>query len=413
MKKKWINLLLFGLITICCTAQTGGYKFYSKLDSVTTSGFYNIELTPDLYAHLKTDYSDLRIVNDAGKWIPHVLHVPANEKTDMALIMPLKFSIIENSGINTVLLIEGVQKISNNIGLVITNTAAERFCTLSGSNDKKSWFVINDSVLLSPVPAENETENILRINFPATSYRFYKVIIRNKNKDPFNIRGVVEYATASKVTNRLNKLIDNPVGTIQQKDSGKISYIKISLQLPYQFDNISLQLTGVEYYTRKVDLYIPYNENHSFSNPGQLLQSFTVSNNSSLQFKIPLTKASVYYLLINNEDNLPLTVNEVKTAISNHYITAYLENGNNYTLIMDNEAAVMPDYDLAKLNSKIPDSILFLHVGKITAAEENKLVTTPAKNNKWILWASIAAALLILLFFTYKMFKEVEKRKTT
>lgn len=413
MKKKWINLLLFSLITICCAAQTGGYKFFSKLDSVKTSGFYNIELTPDLYARLKTDFSDLRIVNDAGKWIPHVLHAPAAEKTDVGLIMDLKYSITENSTVNTVLVIESVEKISNNIGLIITNTAAERFCTLSGSNDKKSWFVINDSVLLSPAPAENSTENISRINFPATSYRFYKIIIRNKNKDPFNIKGVIAYSVSAKVTTTLDKLIQNPVGAIQQKDSGKISYIKVIQQLPYQFDQISLQLSGVKYYNRQVHLYIPYSNNHSFSNPGQLIQSFTVSNNSTLEFKMPLTKVSVFYLLIYNDDNLPLTVTAVKTAISNHYITAYLETGSNYTLIMDNEAAVMPNYDLAKLNSKIPDSIAFLHVGKIMAFAEIKIPETTAKNNKWILWVSITAALLILLFFTYKMFKEVDKRKIT
>lgn len=401
---------MFSLICICCTAQTDGYKFYAPLDSVKTSGFYNIELTPGLYAGLKTDYSDLRIVNDAGKWIPHVLHAPAYERTNMALIMNLEFSITEDSRVNTVLIIESGQRISDNIGLIITNTAAERFCTLSGSNDKKSWFVINDSVLLSPAPAENETENISRINFPPNSYRFYKLIIHNNNNDPFNIKGVVGYATAAEITNPLNKLIENPVAVIQQKDSGKISYIKISQQLPYQFDHISLKLSAVKYYNRKIDLYIPYSENHSFSNPGQLLQSFTVSNNSSLQFKIPLTKASVYYLLINNEDNLPLTVNKVKTAVSNHYITTYLENGFNYKLIMDNEAAVMPAYDLAKLNSKIPDSISFLQFGKIMAAAENKLPETAA-NNKWMLWSAIAAALLILLFFTYKMFNEVDKRK--
>jgi hypothetical protein len=412
MKKKWINLLLFVLMTICCTAQTGGYKFYCKLDSVKTAGFYNIELTPELTAHLKTDYSDLRIVNDAGKWIPHVLHAPAYERTAHDAAYDLKFSITENSGVNTVILIESGKNITSNFGLIITNTAAERFCMLSGSDDKKNWFVINDSILLSPVPAENKTENITRINFPPNSYRFYKVVIHNKNKDPFNITGVVEDVPVSDITNKQNKLIQNPVGKIQQKDSGKISYIKVSQQLPYQFDNISLQLTGVKYYTRQVDLYIPYAENHSISSPGHLLQSFTVSNNSTLQFKVPLTKAAVYYILINNDDNLPLVVNEIKTSVNNHYITTYLENSSNYTLIMNNEAAVMPDYDLAKLNSKIPDSISFLQFGKVTAVEENK-ITTPAKNNKWILWTSIAAALLILLFFTYKMFKEVDKRKTT
>ena len=222
----------------------------------------------------------------------------------------------------------------------------------------------------------------------------------------------MEYAPAPEIKNPLNKLNENPAATIQQKDSGKISYIKISQQLPFHFDNISLQLSGVKYYNRKVDLYIPDAGNHSFSNPGELLRSFIVSNNSTLQFTVPLTKASVLYLLINNEDNLPLVVKSVKTSCSNHYITTYLENAGNYTLIMDNKAAVLPNYDLTELNTNIPDSIPFLHVGKITPAKENDAPVAAEKNNKWMLWLAIAAALLILLFFSYKMLTEVDKRKT-
>jgi hypothetical protein len=413
MKKKLINLLLSGFMFFYASAQTAGYKFYSLLDSVKTSGFYNIELTPELNAHLKTDYSDIRIINSSNKWVPHILRNPASEGSDTQLSMDFKFTKTENTRLSTTLEIENRGTLISNINLVIRNTAAERFCTLSGSDDRAHWFIINDSILLNPVAAETRSENTFGINFPPSSYKFFKLIIHNNNKDPFDIKGVIQLTSAVAMLHLKNKFINNPAPHIQQKDSGKISYIKITQQQPYQFDNISLQLTGVKYYNRKIDLYIPYADKNSFSNPGQLLQSFTASNNSTLTFNIPLTKCAVFYLLINNEDNLPLTVQAVKTAISNHYITTYLEAGNNYRLIMDNEAAVMPDYDLVKLNSKIPDSISFLHFEKITAFAENNAVAKVAKNNKWILWIAIAGALVILLLFTYKMLTEVDKRKNT
>jgi hypothetical protein len=413
MKKKWINFLLFVLISFYCSAQTEGYKFYSKLDSIRTAGFYNIEITPELSAHLKTDYSDIRIVNGEGKWIPHILHAQAYERTAHEAAMYLKFSIAENSNTNTVIIIENGKNISSNIGLIISNTAAERFCTLSGGNDKSNWFIINDSILLNPIAADSATENTFRINFPSNNYAFYKLTIHNHNKYPFNIKGVVKEGSATYWHGSLSKLQHNPSTSVLQKDSGKISYIKITQQQPYQFDNISLQLSGVKYYNRKIDLYIPYAGESSFTNPGQLLQSFTVSNNSTLQYNILLTKSAVFYLFINNEDNLPLTVTSIKTACSNRYITAYLENGSNYRLIIDNENAVMPNYDLSKLNSKIPDSISFLHFGKITAIVENKPTLIKPQNNKWMLWFAIAAALLTLLFFTYRMLNEVDKRKNT
>lgn len=78
---------------------------------------------------------------------------------------------------------------------------------------------------------------------------------------------------------------------------------------------------------------------------------------------------------------------------------------------MDNKAAIIPNYDLTELNTNIPDSIPFLQVGKIMPTKENDAPVTTEKNNTWMLWSAIAAALIILLFFSYKMLTEVDKRK--
>ena len=409
MKKKWNSILLFCLINTCCAAQTAGYKFYSLLNSVKTSGFYNIEITPALSAHLKTDYSDLRIVNDSGKWVPHVVHFPALEKTNEATLYNLNFTITENNTTNTLILIEPAIKKIANIGLVIRNTAAKRYCTISGSDNAINWFVINDSVMIDPTPDVTNTKNIFTLHFPAGNYKFFKIIIHNNNKDPFDIKGVVNHSVA--ITSATNKFILNPASVIIQKDSGKISYIKITQQQPFHFDNISIQLSGSKYFYRNVDLYIPNSGNHSFSNPGKLLESFSISNNSTLQFKVPLCNAAIFYLFIHNQDNLPLFVNTIKTFNTYGFITSYLEKNTSYKLILGNESAIMPNYDLTGLNTQIADTIPFLTAGNIVVAEDNSIVSAPAKNNKWMLWAAIGAALLILLLFTKKMLTEVDKRK--
>ncbi|NOT92436.1 hypothetical protein [Ferruginibacter sp.] len=411
MRKKWISLLLFCVITVCCNAQTVGYKFYSQLDTVKKSGFYNIELPPALTAHLKTDYSDLRIVNDSGKWVPHVLHFPTSEVVNDAINFDLKYTQPENNKVNTSLIIVNSKNVISNIGLVINNTLAERFCTLSGSNDSKNWFVINDSILIDPKPAATGTANTFFIAFPPSNYRFFKIVIKNNNKDPFEIRRIVQSSTAVLPVSYQTKSFQNPPVAIVQKDSGKISYIKISQQQPYHFDNISLNLSGVKYFSREADLYIPVGNNHSFSNPGQLLHSFIISNNSTLQFKVPFSNATIFYLIINNEDNLPLKVEEVNTTVNPHYITSYLEKDNNYKLILGNELATFPIYDLSNIYTKISDSISLLSAGNATAFKENSITVKPVKNNKWILWSAIFAVLFILLLFTIKMVKEVDKRK--
>ena len=78
---------------------------------------------------------------------------------------------------------------------------------------------------------------------------------------------------------------------------------------------------------------------------------------------------------------------------------------------MGNENATQPNYDLTNINAKISDSIPFISFGKIIAVEQTPVPVEKIKNNKWMLWAAIVAVLFILLLFTRKMVKEVDKRK--
>ena len=409
MKQKWSSVFLLNFLSLCCTAQMAGYKYYCLLDSVKSPGFYSIRLTPEINAHIKTDYSDLRIVNKDGRWVPHLFIFPVSRRISEGVLSDLKFSIIENSKINTVIIVEPAKDILSNIVLTIKNTEAKRYCTLSGSDDKKDWFVINDSILLNTVIEENAVTSRIQINFPPSSYKYLKVIIHNSNRDPFRITNLTEYKLA--LSKFENKLIQNPAPIVIQKDSGKISYLKIDQQQAYHFDNISLKVSGSKYYYRKADLYIPDTSNNSFSKPGVLINSFTISNNSTLQFKVPVSNAPFFYLLINNEDNLPLSITEINTAYTYDCFTTYLEKGGGYKLIMGNEFAKKPDYDLSNFNKIIPDSTAFLSTGKIQSFDQKMSIAVPVKNMKWLLWIAITIALVILLFFTQKMIREVDKTK--
>jgi hypothetical protein len=410
MRKKWINVFLFCLLLLDGRAQTAGFRFYCKIDSIKASGFYNIELTPDMAACLKTDYSDLRIVNDSGKWVPHVLHCPALEKNFDAISRELKFTRTI-SGAVTILIIESPETIISNLALTIRNTQAERYCTLSGSDDQKNWFVINDSILIKPDADANSTQNTFLISFPPCNYRVFKLSIINNNKDPFDISKVETNSSAPVRHHAENKLLPNPVTLLEQKDSGKTSYIKVTQQKQYHFEYLNIGVRGVRYFYRQLDVYIPASATHSYDHPGRLVQSFTISNNSTLQFNLPLSNARIFYLAIRNEDNLPLTVTEVKTSYNYLFLNTYLEKGSGYKLISGNLTATAPNYDLARLTAPDAGNIPFLSTGPIAAVQEISPDIMELKKNKWILWACLALVLLILLFFTSKMLNEVKKIK--
>ena len=409
MRKKWSNIFLFCMITVCCNAQTAGYKFYTQLDSVKTSGFYNIELTPELNAHLKTDYSDLRIVNDSGKWVPHVLHFPEEQYRKSIITATIKIEEKKNTADLTEIILKNDSSFHSEFDILIKTTNATRSAKLSGSDNDKDWFVIEDSVILEPVFSKEKTETKYHIQFPPCNYKFYKILIQNKNNDPVNVLSVGYDVNLTMY--QLRVVVNNPACKLQQMDSAKISYIKVTQDQPYHFEHFDLKISGSKYFYRKVDMYVAYDNNSSFYNPGELYQSFYISNNSALEFTAPLTNAKEFYLLIHNEDNLPLKIDEVKTWSNRRSLTTYLEKGSSYRLIMDNKAAEMPNYDLSKLDIKLSDSIPFLSFQKIIPFAETPITTVTQKNYNWILWSAIAIVLFILLLFTKKMVTEVDKRK--
>lgn len=411
MKKKLISLLLFSILFISVKAQTEGYRFYSTIDSVKTSGFYNIVLAPPINAHLKTDYSDVRILDNKNKWVPHVFHSPLNEMNREVVMLDLKFTIPESNKINTVLLMEAAQPL-NNINILIKNTEVQKFCTLSGSNDKQNWFVISDSILLAPHPTEINTESNLKIDFPRSNYSNLKLVINNRNKDPFDVIGISTntIATGFLFTNFSDSLLQNHPTVLLQKDSGKNSYIRIIQQQKFHFNKMNINAEGLKYFSRQADLYVAENNSNSFSNPGKFIQSFTISNNSALQFNLPLLNADTFYLVIHNEDNPPLKISKVGTSVSYRYITAYLENDKGYKLILDNAAAVLPNYDITKDYPTIKDSVSILGIGNIIAFESKEKTKNKTPNKQWLIWIAIIAALGLLLFFTKTMLKEVNKK---
>ncbi len=411
MKKKLINLLLFSILFISVKAQTEGYSYYSTIDSVKTSGFYNIVLAPPINAHLKTDYSDVRIIDNKNKWVPHIFHSPLNELSREVVMLDLKFTIPESNKINTVILMEAAQPL-NNINIFIKNTEVQKFCTLSGSNDKQNWFVISDSILLAPHPTEKNTESNLKIDFPRSNYSNLKLVINNRNKDPFDVIGISTntIATDFLFTNFSDSLLQNQPTVLLQKNSGKNSYIRIIQQQKFHFNKMNINAEGLKYFSRQADLYVAENNNNSFSNPGKFIQSFTISNNSALLFNLPLLNADTFYLVIHNEDNPPLKISKVGTSVSYRYITAYLENDKGYKLILDNAAAVLPNYDITKDYPTTKDSVSILGIGNIIAFENKEKAKNKTSNKQWLIWLAIITALCLLLIFTKTMLKEVNKK---
>lgn len=411
MKKKLHKLLVFFVLCqLNAVAQTGGFNYEAAIQPVDSSGFYNIVLTPELNARLKIDYSDVRIVNDSGKWVPHLVRNLRSGYVHGSTIFDLKIIRKENNNTLTELVVPGRGSINSNLTLFIANTAAVRFCSVSGSNDLNSWFTINDSILVNPVSDPAKSETIFDINFPPCNYQFFRVLIDNRDKAPFNIthvgtRGLVSPAAKS----GQYSMVENPPCAVSQKDSAKITVIKIQQSAAYHFEVFSVKISGVKYFKRDAYLYIPGSADLNSSAQSKI--RFTFSNNSNLQFSLRPCNPQTFYIYIHNDDNLPLKIDEVKTFSSYSVATAYLDKGTHYKLLMDNLSVTAPDYDLYPNDIPGDVNIPTASISELISLQQ-PAVTEQKSNPKALIWIAIGIAVIVLGFFTYRLITDMNKSKT-
>jgi hypothetical protein len=414
MKKKSINCLLLFLCAAALQsfAQTAGFKFKAGIEAVRETGFYNIILSPQLNARLKPDYSDLRIVNSSGKWIPHLLRLPSGEQTNHPVLWDLVLVKNENSPAQSEWIVRTDKWEITNLAFTLRNTEVQRFGNLTGSDDSSHWFIINDSILISPRKSEDNSRSEFKTHFPANSYRYYRLQVANKGKAPYSILRVASnsYSTATADSNRsLLQFMQNPAASLTQKDSGKLSYFKIVQQAPFHTSQLEFKITGAAFFNRSVDLLVPQAGKDEPGRPGRFLQNFTLSNNSSLAYKVPLFNDSLFYLIIHNEDNLPLKVEQVKTFCETYVATAYLEKGKSYDVIMGNEKATFPHYDLQRADIGLEKSLPVTATGAVTIIPQNKTESGTRTTNRLLVWPAILAAAVALAFFTFKLVKDINR----
>jgi hypothetical protein len=408
MEKKIFKLLIFGLcMSLSVAGQTEGYEFRAAISHIKNSGFHDIVLTPGINAHLKTDYSDLRIINSKGKWVPHLLRLPGAKLTATGGLS--ERSILKNISNNDVteIVAETGKSVISSLLIETTNSAVERFCALTGSDDSANWFIINDSIRVRSRPFGENGKSALIIEFPPNNYRFYKVLIYNKGTAPFKIIKMFSASAAPDTAADLHNYIENPSSSLTQRDSGKFSIIKITQPARYHVEKIALSISAVKYFNRKVELYV----RRSGTLPGELLSTFFISNTSDLRFTIPLINADSFLLLVYNEDNLPLKIEKVRTFSSYRSVAAYLEKGEPYQLLMGNKLALPPDYDLREGNPELNKNLPQASIGAITATGDTGKDSASPHHNQRMIWLVISAAALVLGFFTYKLIADMNKKE--
>jgi hypothetical protein len=414
-KKIAAVVICFGSVLFAAAQQ---FRYKAALDSVKQTGFYQLNISPVISSFSKTDFSDIRITDDKGVWIPHIVKnkLPGLQQSLFKEFPVLSNTIIdsgqseliiENKG-STMLINNESMKSINEILLFIKNASVSRYATLSGSNDKNHWFIIAENILLSKAYSTTENYFTNSVRFDYSDYRFFKLVINNEKADPLNIIKAGSYTDL--VYRTMPYAISNPDPVIYQKDSSDgRSYILVKNNAAYHIDGIAIGISGAKFFERAANLYLTESDSSLSSINYNSAASFNIFSSGTNVFDIKKIKAKAFYIVIENKDNPPLKINSIRTEQHINNIITYLEKDKHYFLLTDNEAASQPDYDLAVFKDSIPKNSDTIGIGafiKVEAIQADKIKNT---GNKWWLWPAIIGAMLMLAFLSWKLLGDMKK----
>jgi len=401
MKLNKVSLLFFALVlfSLPVWSQIKSFKYRADIQKVDSSGVYRIEISPDLIGRSNEDLSDIRVADNAGKFIAYALSnkillnyqesfiefpaVISAKTTDTATTY-----IAENKTFFTV----------NKLWLKLKNAEVSRTVNLTGSDNLKDWFAIKENIPLEEAEQGSATDYDQVLSFPNSNYRYFKIQVNGKNKTPVN------FLQVGINTIGINQPVFAALPDVRfiKKDTGKISHILIKFDQPFQINKIHLNITSPKYYSRRVVIY-----DTDGNGINQLIDT-TISSGGS-QDLLLTAKTRQLRIDIFNEDDNALTVKSINAFQLKEYLISYLEKGKDYKIYTGDVSLRKPLYDLSFLNN-----IGFNQLAGISQLDvtKNPFYLIPghhaATNHTILLWSSIIIALILLSFLTIKMTKELK-----
>lgn len=391
---------LFLLVLMAVAAMANGQNFSAKatLKPVDKDGFYTIAISPMLSSYLATDFRDLRIADEQKNFVPYIIRSPQPAFSAYSYIkLPIIKNELADSGRSILVIQNDATKKIAAIALILRNAAVTRTAAISGSDDTSRWFTIDEDIYFQKQFVTDTDKYIQTIQFPASTYKYLKLVIDNGKNNPLHIMeaGMYTHAAAPEPP-----LVINPAALLRQTDStNNTTYLVAKQPAVFHFSKIRLLVKGPQYYKRSIDIITSANT-----------ASYELVSGKTSVFNVEPCNDSSFLIKIYNGDNPPLQFDSVVTEQESRQLVTYLEASKNYHLLMQNSLADKPVYDLKQFTDSIGYDIPVLEIASIEELNNAQPINESFFSKNWI-WPVIVIVLLVLGFFTLRLVREVNKRE--
>lgn len=378
----------------------------AELDSIKETGYYNIKIDQEIIGNSRNNLSDLRITDGKGLEVPYFLREATSVKEvsrfeDYNLIQ----STIKDS-LNTLVINNNNKENVSRFYIIINKADVKIEASIRGSNDGKQWFIVKQRTGISISEEDIGSEAMIIVDFPNGNYNFYEISLFSNQVNPLNIKGVKKIKN-SHIYGNFTEIKQAKKIKIEDRDKQTLIF----------FPDLN-----DEFFIGKMEVFI--------NNKAQYLRSLcikdTLIHKDLIKVKISSKSDNIFYLfseyarigknsiaIIDNENNLPLSIDSIRIYGQERYACAYLEKGIKYFMKIDKDVSLYPNYDIVHFKNDISSNLpevksvnLTKHTISKPTEREQLFIEKPI-----FLWTVIIGAGVLLTIISVSMIIKMKKRE--
>lgn len=386
---------IYGILILVATLLNVNAQslWYERVDSVTKSGYYHIEISQELYG-LGTHA--LRVLDADGKEVPYFMRLAAAMGEVVQMEMYPLISNTARDSVNTIVVHRTAGEVSH-FYLKMKRADAAMHIAIRGSYDQQQWFGVKQRSRLrseyNPLFGD-----VAVVDFPWGDYTYYELTVTNNTQNPLHITGVGRIER--NITN--GQLVELRSGgyaaEVDEDNCTRISFP--GMKYPYALYGLTLEVEDKGHYSRGVEIV----------KEGRVMHSFQLSSREKGMHHIDeLTIDRDTQIRIYNHNNPALTVTDVKLYGQNRYLCAYLEKNGIYRIATSKGG--YRRYDIEDFIHDISTVLPVLKTHGLTDVEVPVVPPTPLRfyEKPFFLWGVIAVIGIGLLLLCVRMLKELKE----
>ena len=384
------------------------FRYLRPLDGISDQ-WHRIVLPDDLFQHVESDFSDLRIlgITASGDTIeaPYLLRINEGSRDNHVVEFTQRNTGISQAGFTTTLDIPTAEPI-NRISLTFQQQNFDWRVKVEGRHSQSSaWTTIQDDYRILSIRSPEVSYQFTDITFPEADFRYYRISIP-ESKEPTLLRATTslyqEVAGQSreypdlKIVKSEDKARKQSIVVITLKHPVPVRDIRLFASSPIDFYRgitISALVDSIEtekgwksqYREIGSGLFTSFHDNH-----------YEVGDGAIQRLK----------LQISNQDNQPIEIDRISLSGYEHELVARFSETASYFLTYGRDNSRAPQYDIARFPDRIPTDLSPLSLGEeVTIRLAGEDDTRPLFESDVWLWAVMGVIMALLTWFTVKMMR--------